>query len=228
MVSNIINKLLTLFILVLPSFVIAQDTYVNKIGIEFVLIKPGTMAIGKYQPTVGKPVGANSPSPAAYLLAEKMAEEACMPGFLVTIDQPYYIGKFEITQEQWEKVMGKNPSIFQEEKVLGSTDNHPVDNITWKDAQTFVKKLNTFDKANRYRLPTEFEWEYAARAGAVDDISWTEIIASAVLSGTSPSAVGQKKPNAWGLYDMLGNLWEWPQDFYNEQIIADTTPPKSG
>jgi formylglycine-generating enzyme required for sulfatase activity len=112
--------------------------------------------------------------------------------------------------------------------VGGETQNHPVENITWKDAQAFLKKLNARDKQYSYRLPTEFEWEYAARAGAQEDISWADINAAAVLSGTSPSAVGQKQPNAWGLYDMLGNVWEWVQDYYNEKIFADPVPPHSG
>jgi len=229
MVNKIIGRFLPVFLLVfLFGIVNAQDTYTNSIGIEFVRIKPGSMTVGKFEPTVGKPGGRNAPSAAAYKLAEKMAKEAYMPGFSITIDQPYYIGKFEVTQEQWVKVMGKNPSVFQGDKVTESTDNHPVDNISWKDAQAFVKKLNKLDKAHKYRIPTEFEWEYAARAGAKDDISWTDIRASAVLGGANPSAVGQKKPNAWGLYDMLGNVWEWTQDYYNEKIFADPVPPKSG
>ena len=87
------------------------------------------------------------------------------------------------------------------------------------------------EKTNAYRLPTEFEWEYAARAGADDDISWTEIRAQAIAgynSYTSTHMVGEKKPNAWGLYDTLGNVWEWVEDFYNEKIFADPTPPRSG
>ena len=79
-----------------------------------------------------------------------------------------------------------------------------------------------------YRLPTEFEWEYAARAGADDDISWDEIRTSAVIASRTTSEIGTKKPNAWGLYDTLGNVWEWVQDFYNEKIFPDPIPPKEG
>jgi formylglycine-generating enzyme required for sulfatase activity len=103
-----------------------------------------------------------------------------------------------------------------------------VEQITWKDTQAFLKKLNAMDKQHSYRLPTEFEWEYAARAGAEGDISWADISATAVLSGTAPSAVGQKKPNAWGLYDTLGNVWEWVSDYYNEGLFADPTSPRTG
>ena len=120
--------------------------------------------------------------------------------------------------------MGNNPSVFKSD----TSKNHPVENITWNDALRFIKKLNAKDKKHVYRLPDEFEWEYAARAGAQDDISWKEIQASAVLSGATPAAIGTKKPNAWGLYDMLGNVWEWVQDYYNEKIFADPVPPVSG
>ncbi|MDB5240400.1 MAG: hypothetical protein JWP57_1025 [Spirosoma sp.] len=226
-----------------------EPTYTSPQGIEFILIKPGSMLVGKFQPTVnrggmgsfgGPPPGAQAgvapaPQPAPvrlpeadYQLAEKLAQKDAMPGFTVTLPNPYYIGKFEVTQEQWKKVMGSNPSTFQGSKVKDDADRHPVESITWRDAQAFVKKLNALDKAHTYRLPTEFEWEYAARAGAQDDISWNDIRASAVIATQTTSAVGTKKPNAWGLYDTLGNVWEWVQDWYNEKIFADPTPPKSG
>jgi formylglycine-generating enzyme required for sulfatase activity len=186
--------------------------------------------VGEYVPPkveAGKPTRKVLP-PSAYKKAEKMAEEAAMPGFTVKIERPYYIGKFEVTQEQWQKVMGRNPAFFQGDKVTSNAKNRPVENITWKDAQAFVKQLSKLDKAHTYRLPTEFEWEYAARAGAEDDIPWAEARAMAVTSGTTTSPIGQKQPNAWGLYDMLGNVWEWVQDHYNEKIFADPVPPRSG
>jgi sulfatase modifying factor 1 len=204
----------------------------NSLGMEFVRINPGSMVVGKFQPGVGKPpakpAGRKTLPASAYQVAEEMARQAARPGFTVTIARPYYIGKFEVTQQQWEKVMGKNPSFFQGDKVSGDTKNYPVEQITWKNTQAFLKKLNARDPLYSYRLPTEFEWEYAARAGAGEDIAWSDINAMAVLSGTAPSAVGQKKPNAWGLYDMLGNVWEWVQDYYNEQLFADPLPPRSG
>jgi formylglycine-generating enzyme required for sulfatase activity len=213
-------------VLLLPYKLPAQEQeYTNAIGMQFVLIKPGTMIVGKFQPTVGDKDFRGSPLPENLIKESKrLAEKDAMPGFHVKIRGSFYIGRFEITQEQWQKVMGNNPSVFRND----SSSNHPVENITWNDAQTFIKRLNAIDKNNVYRLPTEFEWEYAARAGAQDDIPWKEIQASAVLGGKTPLKVGTKTPNAWGLYDMLGNVWEWVADLYNEKIFADPIPPKSG
>ena len=116
----------------------------------------------------------------------------------------------------------------QGDKVTEPSDDFPVDSVTWNDTQAFINRLNGLEKTNLYRLPTEFEWEYAARAGATDDIPWNEIRPQAWNGGPTTQAVGKMKPNAWGLHDMLGNVWEWVQEFYNEKIFADPTPPRSG
>ncbi len=214
---------------------VAQDSStVNTIGMEFVLIHPGTMTVGWFRPPFPQPPAKGGPAPYTadeYARIERAARASWTAGFPVTLAREYYIGKYEVTQAQWTRVMGTNPSIFQGDKVADAADRHPVDNVTWTDAQRFVQRLNALEKTTAYRLATEFEWEYAARAGATDDIPWSAIREQAIAgynSYTSTHAVGEKKPNAWGLYDTLGNVWEWVQDCYNEKIFADPVPPKSG
>ena len=210
----------------------AQDsTFTNSIGMEFIRIEPGSYTLGKFEPSYPKPGGkktADSYKDNEYKLAEQLANKDALPGFSVTIENSFYIGKFEVTQAQWKKVMGSNPSIFQGDKVSDNADDHPVDNVTWAQAQEFVKKLNALDKERTYRLPTEFEWEYAARAGKKEDISWAEIREVAQMGTRTTNKVGGKKPNAWGIYDVLGNVWEWVEDFYNEKLFADSIPSKTG
>ncbi len=178
--------------------------------------------------------GRGGGNPADIANAEQLiqAERARYPGFTVNIPRTFYLGTYEVTQEQWQKVMGSNPSTFQEGK-FGVTEGakHPVDSVTWEDAQAFIKKLNALENTTVYRLPTEFEWEYAGKAGAADDPSWNDIRAGAVLAntrGATTVTVGTKAPNPWGLYDMLGNVWEWVEDFYNEKQYNDPTPPARG
>src|SRR5688500_16711157 len=217
-------------------------TFTNSIGMEFVLIKPGKMWVGKFQPPYPVPEDTvrNTERPMImwmgdgrtynaeeFKLAEVLATRDALPGFEVEIVEAYYLGKFEITQAQWRKVMGNNPSVFQGEKVQ-EHDRHPVENVTWENVQTFLARLNEMENGKSYRLPSEFEWEYAARAGAEGDIPWSETPLVAQLGGTSTRMVGQKKSNAWGLYDMLGNVWEWVDDYYNEKIFADRQPPSKG
>ncbi len=178
--------------------------------------------------------GRGGGNPADISKAEELiqAERARYPGFAVKIPKAFYLGTYEVTQEQWQKVMGSNPATFQEGK-FGVTEGskHPVDSVTWADAQAFIKKLNALEKTNVYRLPTEFEWEYAGKAGAEDDPNWNDIRAGAVLANTrlaTTMTVGTKTPNPWGLYDMLGNVWEWVDDWYNEKQYNDPKPPTKG
>jgi len=135
----------------------AQETATGFADIAFVQIKPGSFLYGKYDPPYPTPATApeNNYQSRDFALAKKLAIEAALPGFMVKIKEPFFIGKYEITGDQWRKVMGNDPSVFK-------GDSLPVENITWADAQLFVEKLNELDTAHHYRLPTEFEWEYAA------------------------------------------------------------------
>jgi formylglycine-generating enzyme len=219
-----------------------QTTFMNTIGMEFILVRPGKMVVGKFQPPYPVPqdtVNGQKKTMIMWMgdgrgyndqefnLAKTLATRDALPGFDVHIGRPYYIGKFEVTQEEWQKVMGNNPSVFQGGRTV-SEGRHPVENVTWEDTQAFLKKLNELEQGKKYRLPTEFEWEYAARSGAEGDISWEETQLTAQLGGVTTQMVGQKKPNEWGLHDTLGNVWEWVEDLYNEKIFADPRPPAIG
>ena len=146
------------------------------------------------------------------------------PYHLIKITKPFYMGKYEVTQEQWQTLMGGNPSYFNESRVGADWKKHPVEQVSWNAVQEFMQKLSEKEKG-KYRLPTEAEWEYAARAGttdalqsgAVDRVGW-----SWMNSGGNTHPVGQLKPNAWGLYDMLGNVWEWVQDQYADTFYAES------
>lgn len=209
----------------------------NEIGMEFVLIEPGSMLVGRYEIKCPAPPDSRDVdervrwTAADFELCEELAARDSRPGFWVTIQESYYIGKHTVTQGQWKRVMGSNPSFFQGDRVEGDSDLHPVDNVTWADTQEFIERLNELEDKASYRLPTEFEWEYAARAGAEEVLPWRDIGDYAWIQDTNKGTthpVGLKKPNAWGLYDMLGNVWEWVEDYYNEKMFADPIPPKSG
>jgi formylglycine-generating enzyme required for sulfatase activity len=132
----------------------------------------------------------------------------------VTLTESFYLQVTEVTQAQWRAVMGNNPSDF-----VGP--NRPVEQVSWNDAQEFLKKLNAKEKGGRYRLPTEAEWEYAARAGDtgkptnLDAVAWWP-------PDRVTHPVGQKEPNGWGLYDMLGNVWEWCEDWYDKDYYRNS------
>jgi len=185
-------------------------TYTNSIGMEFVLIPSGTFKMGSSN-----------------------GESDEKPIHSVTISEAFYMGKYEVTQKEWKAVMGDNPSSFKGDKL-------PVEQVSWNDIQEFIKKLNQKEGGTKYRLPTEAEWEYAARAGSnskwsfgdnesqLGDYAW---YGSNSNSQTHP--VGQKKPNKYGLYDVHGNVWEWVQDWYDSNYYSsspktDSKGPSSG
>lgn len=134
------------------------------------------------------------------------------PVHTVIVAEPFQMSRFQVTGGQWKELMGNNPSHF-------SFDNHlPVESVSWQDAQQFIKRLNSAGRDGyHYRLPTEAEWEYACRAGTSGEFSGDlgEVAWYGANSGGKSHAVGLKKPNAWGLYDMHGNVWEWVEDWYS-------------
>lgn len=151
------------------------------------------------------------------------------PAHTVQITKSYWMGKHEVTQGQWEALMGSNPSHF---KNAGS--NGPVEKVSWEEAMEYCRKLTERERNTgrlpsgyEYTLPTEAEWEYACRAGtsggyagALSEMAWHE-----KNSGTTTHEVGQKRGNAWGLYDMHGNVWEWCRDWYEDYKAGEATDP---
>jgi formylglycine-generating enzyme required for sulfatase activity len=189
-----------------------SKNYTNSLGMKFVWIPPGTFLMG-------------SPK-------EEKGRDANETQHKVTLTKGFYMGVYTVTQEEWQAVMGNNPSGLKGE------ENLPVEQVSWNDCDKFIKKVREKDK-RLYRLPTEAEWEYACRAGTKtayyfgDDKSMLGKFAW--YSENNPERkthpVGQKKPNEWGLYDMHGNLFQWCQDWYGEypqNDLADPQGPEKG
>ncbi len=165
-------------------------TYKNSIGMEFVYVSSGTYMMG---------------SPQDY------GDKNEHPLRRVVIANGFYMGKYEVTQDQWEKVMGYNPGKFKGK-------NLPVEKVSYQDVKKFIHKLNESEKTAKYYLPSEEEWEYVCRAGTGyryfhgDGAGLKNLGIYAWYSGNSAESTqpaGQKKPNAFGIYDMHGNVWEW-------------------
>jgi formylglycine-generating enzyme len=169
-------------------------------GIEFVFVKGGCYEMGD--------IFGDGP------LEEKPVHEVCVDDF--------YLGKYEVTQGQWEKVMESNPSKFKGR-------DYPVDQASWNDAQQFIERLNN-QSTRKFRFPTEAEWEYAARSrGKRERYSGTNLVSELGQyawykdnQGTQTHPVGQKRPNELGLYDMTGNVWEWCADWYDKDYYKSS------
>jgi RNA polymerase sigma factor (sigma-70 family) len=191
----------------------------NDLGMKFVWIPPGKFTMG---------------SPKGELLREFLWGDETQ--HKVTLTRGFYMSVYPVTQEEWQNVMGKNPSRFKGEKNL------PVEMVTWDDCQEFIKKLRKKDKDGKaYRLPTEAEWEYACRAGTTTPFHFGETISTEQANydgnsvyGNGKKGVFRKKTtpvgtfpgNAWGLHDMHGNVWQWCQDWYDRYPKDDVTDPQ--
>lgn len=181
---------------------------------KFVWIPPGTFIMG-------------SPK-------EEKQRDANETQHKVTLTKGYYLGTFTVTQEEWQAVMGKNPSHFKGE------ENLPVESVSWDDCHEFIRTLREKDK-KAYRLPTEAEWEYACRAGTSSPFYFGETISTEQanydgervygngkkgISRQKTMPVGSFPANAWGLHDMHGNIWQWCQDRFNNYSQEDQVDPQ--
>jgi formylglycine-generating enzyme required for sulfatase activity len=202
---------LVIWALVNGELLLAADkSLINSIGMEFVRIEAGSFMMGTNK------VADTDRGDIVEYFGEK-------PAHKVTISQPFYIGKYEVTQEQWEAIMGSNPS-----QVKGP--QNPVENVTWLESQQFIKLLNEKERTNKYRLPTEAEWEYAARAGSNSDYYFGDAPEELERYGwydkNSPEdtshPVGLKEPNKFGVYDIHGNVSEWVNDWYQKDYYLNS------
>ena len=203
-----------------------EKTFTNSLGMEFILIPSGAFTMG-------------SPPDEPYRGSSEVQHR-------VSISRPFYIQTTEVTLKQWRSLMGKRLLVRRK-----GSDNMPVTQVSWFDCMEFIKRLNRLGEG-KYRLPTEAEWEYAARAGTTSPFSWGDtidcdkamygnnslkhnvcqlFIKSLELPIDAPAPVKSYRPNPWGLYDMHGNVWEWCVDWfgdYQKNPVTDPKGPDSG
>ena len=182
----------------------------NGLYIEMVKVEAGTFTMGATS-------------------EQEDAGDYSKPTHQVTLTKDFYIGKYEVTQSLWRAIMGKNPSTKK-----GA--NLPVETVSWNDCQIFIRKLNAITK-KKFRLPTEAEWEYAARGGkyskgyrysgsnTLSDVGWYDGGRDKNSHRNYTHPVGTKQPNELGIYDMSGNVEEWCQDWYNKYSNLSQTNP---
>ncbi len=191
----------------------ASEAITNSLGMKFVYIEPGEYLRGSPDHELGRS-------------SDEIQHR-------VILTNGFYLQATEVTQGQWKAVMGSNPSYFSD-----CGDSCPVESVSWNDVQAFITKLNKLGQG-AHRLPTEAEWEYAARSGSEAAFANGGITESGpghdpnldVMgwywrnSSHNPQKVAGKAPNAWGLYDMHGNVWEWVQDWYGDYPTGQVTDP---
>ena len=183
------------------------DMMAGAAGMEFVWVPPGEFWMGS---------------------TSSEADSDEQPVTRVRISEGFWLGKYEVTRSKWAAVMGSNPVRGSNPSRFAGCGRCPVELVSWEDAQQFIRRLNSQEGREVYRLPTEAEWEYAARAGTAGDrygnldaIAWYDR-----NSGNRAQPVGGKTPNAWGLHDMLGNVWEWVEDWYGDYPGGSVTDPR--
>ena len=223
LVSVFIFLLLLIGITIPARGLTAERQFTNSIGMEFALIPAGSFMMG-------------SPPDEPHRQKSEIQHQ-------VTITKPFYMQTTEVTIKQWRALMGKRFFGLFRRKGKG---NKPIVKVSWFDCVDFIKKLNALNEGI-YRLPTEAEWEYASRAGSQEAYSWGKNIdctkamysnnppksedctkhnKSRGLASKGPAPVKSYPPNAWGLYDVHGNVWEWVQDWYGKYPHAAVVDPK--